>query len=48
MNFQTRTGAGRKANMKTMDGKYQIDTKENAEFLKEVREGLLNFGPRFS
>ena len=33
--------------MKTMDGKYQIDTKENAEFLKEVREGLLNFGHRF-
>lgn len=30
-----------------MDGKYQIDTKENAEFLKEVREGLLNFGHRF-
>lgn len=27
--------------------KYQIDTPENREFLKEIREGLLSFGHRF-
>ena len=30
-----------------MNAKYQIDTKENKEFLKEVRDGLLRFGHKF-
>jgi len=30
-----------------MNRKYQIDTAENKEFLKEMRDGLLSFGHRF-
>ncbi len=30
-----------------MNAKYQIDTEENREFLKEIREGLFSFGHRF-
>ena len=30
-----------------MNPKYQIDTQENRKFLKEVRDGLLNFGHQF-
>lgn len=30
-----------------MNNKYQIDTQENREFLKEIREDLLQFGHRF-
>lgn len=30
-----------------MDRKYKIDTKENIEFLKSIREGLLDFGYQF-
>lgn len=30
-----------------MNTKYQIDTKENREFLKEIREGLFSFGHQF-
>lgn len=31
----------------SMEKKYQLDTKENKEFLAGIREGLLNFGRRF-
>ena len=30
-----------------MDRKYRIDTRENIEYLKQIREGLLDFGRRF-
>ena len=30
-----------------MNRKYQIDTAENKQFLKEMRDGLLFFGHRF-
>ena len=33
--------------MREKERKYQIDTEENKEFLKEIREDLLNFGHRF-
>lgn len=33
--------------MNSIKEKYQIDTKENREFLKEVREGLFAFGHKF-
>ena len=29
--------------MREKERKYQIDTEENKEFLKEIREDLLNF-----
>lgn len=31
-----------------MNKKYQIDTAENKQFLKEIRDGLLSFGHRFA
>ena len=30
--------------MREKERKYQIDTEENKEFLKEIREDLLQFG----
>lgn len=33
--------------MREISKKYQLDTKENEEFLKEIREGLFNFGHKF-
>lgn len=30
-----------------MNQKYQIDTEENKQFLKEIRDTLLSFGHRF-
>lgn len=33
--------------MSVISKKYQIDTEENRDFLKEIRNGLLNFGHKF-
>ena len=33
--------------MDSENGKYQIGTKENKEFLKEIRKNLLEFGRQF-
>ena len=33
--------------MREKQRKYQIDTEENKEFLRELREDLLNFGHQF-